>query len=151
MAVLVNSVVVPCSPEVAFDLLSDHRSELEWNPACQEMHKLTDGPVGAGTRYRARWRGPPVELETVAHERPSTWTTHNGGPVEVTLTCTLDPHPAGTRLTAEFRAGPHGWFRLAFPVFYVVIRRQERRNMVSIREWLDARCGDGATATGGGA
>jgi hypothetical protein len=36
--------------------LSDHRSELEWNPTCQVMEKITDGPVGTGTRFRAKWK-----------------------------------------------------------------------------------------------
>ena len=41
------------------------RAELEWNPRCRAMEKLTDGPVGVGTRYRAKWKGSPhVELET---------------------------------------------------------------------------------------
>ena len=85
-----NSVVLRCSPEVVFDYLSDHRSELEWNPKCRSMEKLTEGPVGVGTRYRAKWTsGPFVELETVAFDRPRAWTMHNGGPIEVTFTCRL--------------------------------------------------------------
>lgn len=140
MTVIRNSVTIRCTPEEAFDLCSDHRAELQWNPACQEMVKLTDGPVGVGTRYRAKWRGSPrLELETVAFDRPRSWTVHNGGPIEVTLTCTLEPVPEGTRLTAEFSPTPHGWFRLVFPVFLLAIRRQEQRNMAHIRQALEGR------------
>lgn len=39
MAVITSSVVLRCSPEVAFDYLSDHRSELEWNPKCRSMRR----------------------------------------------------------------------------------------------------------------
>ena len=89
MTMIRNSAVIRCTPEEAFDFLSDHRSELEWNPACQEMAKLTDGPVGVGTRYRAKWKaGPRVELETMTFDRPREWSVHNGGPIELLFTCT---------------------------------------------------------------
>ena len=140
MVALKNTVVIGCTPEDAFDYLSDLRSELEWNPACREMGKLTEGPVGLGTRYRAKWSSSPyVELETVAYDRPRSWTMHNGGPIEVRFTCTLLPVAKGTRLTADFTPTPHGWFRLVFPVFLVVMRRQEKHNMGLIKEALERR------------
>ena len=42
MPVIRNSVVLRCPPEVVFDYLSDLRAELEWNPRCQVMEKLTE-------------------------------------------------------------------------------------------------------------
>jgi uncharacterized protein YndB with AHSA1/START domain len=139
MATIRNSVEIRCPREVAFSYLSDLRSELEWNPACQQMKKLTAGPVGLGTRFRGKWRGGPVvEIEIRAFEPPLTWTAHNGGPVEVDFTCRLEPTPTGTRLDAEFVARPHGWFRLVFPMFLVVIKRQERANMRHLRTRLES-------------
>jgi hypothetical protein len=140
MAVLKNSVVIACVPEQAFDFLSDHRSELEWNPECQAMEKLTEGPIRVGTRYRAKWSNSPyVELETVTYDRPHSWTMHNGGPIEVTFTCNLEAVSEGTRLTSEFTATPHGWFRLIWPLFLVGMRRQEERNMGLIKNALESR------------
>lgn len=140
MVALKNSVVIGCTPEDAFDYLSDLRSELEWNPACREMEKLNEGPIGLGTKYRAKWSSSPyVELETLAYDRPRSWTMHNGGPIEVRFTCTLEPVAEGTRLTADFTPTPHGWFRLVFPVFLVVVRRQEKRNMGLIKDALERR------------
>jgi hypothetical protein len=140
MPVISNSVVIHCSPEQAFDYLSDHRAELEWNPKCEVMEKLTDGPVGLGTRYRAKWKGSPfVELETVAFDRPSSWTMHNSGPIEVTFTCRVEPVLEGVRLHADLQPTPHGWFRLIFPIFLVMIRRDERANMEHLRRALEGR------------
>jgi hypothetical protein len=34
---------------------------------------------------------------------------------------------------------PHGWFRLVFPVFLLVIRREERANMTYLRDALERR------------
>jgi carbon monoxide dehydrogenase subunit G len=138
VTVIRNAVDIRCPPQHAFAYLSDLRSELDWNPACQRMEKLTDGPVGVGTRYRGKWKGgPTVEVEVVDFDPPTTWTAHNPGAVEVTFTCRLEPVAGGTRLTAAFDARPHGWFRLVFPLFLVMIRRQERQNMVHLRDALE--------------
>lgn len=149
MVVLKNSVVIRCAPDEAFDYLSDLRAELEWNPACRVMEKLTEGPVGIGTRYRAKWSNSPyVELETMAYERPRSWTMHNGGPIEVGLTCTLEAVSEGTRLTSDFTATPHGWFRVVFPLFLMSIRRQEVRNMGLIKGALEGRARRGVPEVG---
>jgi hypothetical protein len=140
MAVIRNSVVLRCSPEVAFDYLSDLRSELEWNPTCVSMEKLTPGPVGPGTAYRAKWRGSPyVELHTVAFDRPHGWTMHNDGLIEVSFSCRLEAVPEGTRLHAHLTPTPHGWFRLIFPIFLMMIRRDEKANMDHLRDALERR------------
>jgi len=140
MTVIRNSAVIRCTPEQAFDYLSDPRAELEWNPRCEVMDKLTDGPVGEGTRYRAKWKSSPfVELETVRFDRPHTWTMHNAGLIEVTFTARLEPVSEGTKLHVEFEPRPHGWFRLVFPVFLLVIRREERANMTYLRDALERR------------
>lgn len=63
-----NSAEIRCSPEEAFDYLSDHRSELQWNPGIESIDKLTDGPVGLGHEMprRAvsqRREGSPIECD----------------------------------------------------------------------------------------
>ena len=138
MTVIRNSVVIQCRPAEAFDYLSDPRAELEWNPKCQVMEKLTEGPVGMGTTYRAKWKGSPyVELEMVAFERPHTWTMHNGGAIEVTFTATVEGVTEGTRLSVEFVSRPHGLFRLVYPVFVLALRRDVRRNLDHNRDALE--------------
>lgn len=140
MVLIRNSTVLPCTPEVAFDYLSDLRAELDWNPDCKMMEKITDGPVGAGTKYRAQWKGSPVlEVEIVDFQRPRTWTTHSEGPLEITFTATLEPMTEGTRLLVDFDAQPHGWFRLIFPAFQLLLRRQEKANMIRLRQAFDRR------------
>jgi len=80
-------------------------------------------------------------LETVGFDRPRGWTMHNGGPIEVTFTCRLEPVPEGTRLHAAFEPTPHGWFRLIFPIFLIIIRRQEKANMGHLHDAFERRAG----------
>jgi hypothetical protein len=64
---------------------------------------------------------------------------HNGGLLEVTFTCRLEPVPEGTWLTALFQPTPHGWFRLIFPIFLVMIGREEKANMSHLRAAVERR------------
>ena len=145
MTVISNSTVIRCTPEAAFDYLSDLRNERAWNPRVETIEKTTAGPVGLGTTYAAKWRSSPhVVVETVAYDRPRGWALHNGGPIEVTVTCRLEPVAGGTELFAAFDARPHGWFRLLFPFFLLQMRREERANMAHVREVLERRAGAAA-------
>ena len=82
MTVIRNSTMIRCTPEQAFDYLSDMPTSSSGTPAAESIEKLTDGPVGVGTRFRAKWKGgPPVEVVMLRYDRPDTWEGHNGGPL----------------------------------------------------------------------
>ena len=54
----------PRPAEVVFGYCSDHTNEIEWNPAMRRVAKITDGPVGAGTRYEMEFLpGRPIVAE----------------------------------------------------------------------------------------
>lgn len=141
MAVISNSTLINCSPEEAFDYFVDIRNELEWNSDAVSMEKLTDGPIGKGTLFRAKWKtSKHIEVECVEYDRPVRWVHVNGGPVSVTFTARVEPvGDDQTRLRVEFDARPRGLFRLVFPIFLVIMRRQEKANMVNARLALESR------------
>lgn len=144
MTVIENHTVVACTPEELFDYCVDIRNELEWNPAAKSMEKLTEGPVGVGTKFLARWKGAPsaIEVTCLEFERPRRWVHDNGGPIAVTFTGTVEPAGAGSLLRVRFDARPRGWFRLVFPAFVVMARRQEKANMTRLREAVERRTGE---------
>ena len=140
MAVISNSVTIACDVEEAFDYLPDHRNEMDWNPAIETIEKVTDGPVGLGTRFRAKWRSSPhLIMEIIDYDRPHHWATHNDGPIEATVRFRLEQVKGGTRLYADFEATPHGWFTLIFPMFLRRLRREERANMTYLQQALQRR------------
>ena len=140
MPVIENSVLLRCSPEVAFDYLVDNRNELEWNPVCQSMEKLTDGPVDLGTRMRAKWKGgPPSEVEIVGYDRPHSWAAHSDGRIEVKFGSRIEPVSEGCMLHVSFEPIPHGWARLVFPIIVLMFRRGERAYMGLIKAALEKR------------
>jgi hypothetical protein len=65
------------SPENAFEFISDFRHASLWDPRTQSVRKLTEGPIGRGTRFMLRARfGAGVTLdfpyELVEYDRPRT-------------------------------------------------------------------------------
>jgi hypothetical protein len=145
MAVITNQTLVACTPEQLFDYCVDNRNELEWNPTAVSVEKITDGPVGLGTKFLAKWKGAPsvLEVECVEFDRPRRWVSANGGPIVVRVTGTVDAVGNKSRLTFEFDARPTGWFRLVFPPFMLMMRKQEKANMTHIREALERRIAAG--------
>jgi uncharacterized protein YndB with AHSA1/START domain len=138
--VITSTVLIARSPEEVFDYLSDPVNELEWNPKVEIMEKLTDGPVGVGTKWRAKWtKSKVVTLECQEYDRPRRWRHVNDGPVSVDLTVTLTPEAGGTRFVSTFDATPHGFFRVVFPVFVSMMRREEAKNMELIKQAVEGR------------
>ncbi len=39
------------SPTDVFDYCSEHCHQPEWNPMMKRINRVTDGPLGVGTRY----------------------------------------------------------------------------------------------------
>jgi len=96
MAVIQNTTLIERGPEEVFDYLVDLRNELEWNPGVESMEKLTDGPLGVGTKYLAKWKQSRLlEVECTRFDRPREWVYVNGGPVAVTFTAHLTPEGEG--------------------------------------------------------
>lgn len=144
MARIQNSVVIGCSPDAVFDYLSDPRSELEWNPKVEVMETLTEGPLRKGSKFRAKWsKSKVVTMECTRYDRPRGWSYVNDGPVTVELTVDLVEDDAGTLLTSRFDARPRGAFRLVFPLFMAMMRREEARNMQLLKDAVESRSNPG--------
>jgi len=139
--VIEDTIEIARSPDDVFDYLSDLGNEVHWNPECLSMKKLTPGPVGVGTRFRAKWKqGPVVFTEVTAYDRPHRWTYENGGMISCVLTCTLESTAnGGTRLTARGLWSGHGIARLLFPVFIRIMRRRRSRSWsMLVGRWRSA-------------
>ena len=113
MAVIESTVLIQRPPEEVFDYLSDPRNELEWNPKVRVMQKLTDGPVGVGTKFRAKWtKSGVVTLECREYDRPRHWRFVNGGPLSVDFAVDLTPesgrHPVHEPVRRHSRTGSCG-------------------------------------------
>ena len=132
--------VIRRSPEDVFDFCSDLRSELQWNPKVEYIEKLTDGPVGVGTRYSARWSGSgPTTVEIVAFDRPRGWeTTTSARGMVIRFRGTVTDAAPGAHYTAYLELHPKGLAWLVAPLALLAMRRQDQQNMHRIREAVES-------------
>lgn len=139
-ATVENSVDIDRPPEVVFDYASDMRHELDWNPDVESMSKITDGPIGVGTKFQAKWKqSEPLVVECVRFDRPNRLTLENGGSIEAHVDISLTPNGTGTHFVSRFRARPHGAARLFFPLFITMMGKFEAANMQHLKKAVESQ------------
>ena len=126
--------------EDVFDFCSDLRSELGWNPKVKYVEKLTEGPVGVGTRYRAQWANSgPTAVEVVQFDRPRSWETNtNARGMGIRFHGAVSDAAPGARYTAHLELQPRRLARLLAPLALWAMRRQDQQNMRRIRQALES-------------
>ncbi|HEY8867893.1 MAG TPA: SRPBCC family protein [Candidatus Limnocylindrales bacterium] len=118
-------------------------NEREWNPDLKSVEKLTDGPVGVGTRYRAEWgSGGLNTVECTRWDRPGFWEhVADSKNLQFGFQGRVTPTAAGSRLVIRMELRPRGLARLAMPILRRVFQRGEVRNLAAIKRTLEARTG----------
>ena len=114
MAHVEGSIVINRPADDVFDFVADQRNEPRYNPQMRRAEKITEGPIGVGTLFRAEtasW-GRPVEMviEVTIYEPPrrleqsttlSSMNLHGG--------LTFDSVPGGTRMRWSSELEPLGY------------------------------------------
>lgn len=137
--VIETAVDISRPPEEVFDYCSDHTHEPEWNPMMKRIEKLTDGPIGVGTRYSTEFvKGPPMVMELTEYERPTTWSLIGESRVlKARGGWRITPTSRGAHLVMHTELELHGALKLAAPF----VRRQERlmfqRDLENIKARLE--------------
>ena len=128
--------------EVVFDTVADQRNEPRYNPTMTASTKVTDGPIGVGTRFEAtvmsRGNPRPVTIEYTSFDRPHRIDSHSvmdGATVHGHIQC--DPTPAGTRFSWDWKVTLTGPARFAGPLVGLIGRRQERTIWTGLKDHLE--------------
>jgi uncharacterized protein YndB with AHSA1/START domain len=147
--VIEQAVDIRRSPEEVFDYCTDLGREPEWNPRTRRIDKLTDGPVGLGTRYEGEWvKGDPMTIEFVRFQRPTSWATvGRARRLVASAEGQIWPTPGGAHLALRTRLQPQGALRLLRPVLGPIMRRREDRNLQAIKAALEQEPGSGRPAS----
>jgi hypothetical protein len=105
--------------------------------------KVTDGPIGAGTRFqavlRAGRRTLPMDVEYTRVDLPHLIASRaHMSAADFSGTLSFAPAGSGTRLRWSWQVRPHGALRLVAPVLVRVGARQERMMWTRLRDHLEA-------------
>jgi uncharacterized protein YndB with AHSA1/START domain len=125
-----GEIVINRPVEAVFDVVADERNEVRYNPRLLWVEKITSGPIGRGTRFRAATKtmGRPVEMtiEFTDYERPRRLVSVTHLPtMEIRGALTFEPVTGGTRMRWGWELLPRGVSRLLGPLIARMGRRQE--------------------------
>jgi carbon monoxide dehydrogenase subunit G len=148
-----GEILINRPTEEVFDFVADERNEPRYNPHMRRAERISDGPVGLGTRFRAEIvsMGRTVEMiiEFTGYDRPrrlassthmSSMDTHGG--------LTFDPVPEGTRMRWSWEVEPRGILKVMRPLVAWMGRRQEQRIWTSLKHLLEGQATDVGTIAG---
>jgi hypothetical protein len=129
------------SPEQVFDFMADFRNEKRWDEFNIDPQKVTDGPIGVGTRFTARnVKMGPVEVEILEYQRPARLVlgiTAKMGYMR--FFAELQPHAGGTRVATRNEMQLAGLFRLMSPFVGAMMRKQQPPHQAKLKRFLEER------------
>jgi uncharacterized protein YndB with AHSA1/START domain len=127
-----------------FDFVADERNEPRYNPRILRVHKLTPGPLGQGTRFRAETtamgRRAGIAIQYTAYQRPRRLESSiYMSAADIQGTLTFDPAAGRTRMTWSWDMRLRGLFRLLAPIIARSGRRQEQATWASLKQFLEGQ------------
>jgi glyoxylase-like metal-dependent hydrolase (beta-lactamase superfamily II) len=156
MTRIAGEVLIEAPITVVFDTVADERNEPLYNPRITRAQKVTDGAVGAGTRFsveaKGAGRGGEMAVEIMEFERPRRLrNVISSSAMDVDGILNLEPTPHGTRLSWDWGMRLRGPFRALTPVLALIGPRWERRNWIGLKDYLEgqAHSADEARLVGG--
>jgi hypothetical protein len=144
----VNGSMTICRPlETVFDYAANQSNEPTYNPRMIASQKVSEGPVGVGTHFRATvlaGRRPlDMDIEVTEYDRPpvslSRFGTHTAmSSADVTGLLTFRPSRADTRMSWSWDIRPKGMARFFSPLVALMGRRQEKACWAGLKRVLEA-------------
>src|SRR5437879_3177253 len=125
-----GNIVIERSVEDVFDFVADERNEPQYNPQMTRADKVTDGPIGVGTKFHSVMtgvgRGADMTIEFTEFDRPRriAVTAHMPN-MAIKGVLTFEPVPGGTRMTWMWDLEPRGFYNMLGPLVRRIGERQE--------------------------
>ena len=143
MTHIAGKVTIAAPVEEVFDMVADERNEPTYNPRIVRAEKVSEGPVGAGTRFVAEPKSMGAKgqmtLTILEYDRPHR--LHNdvrSSYMQVDGTLTFEEVEDGTRLRWDWEMGLVGPMQLLSPVLALIGPAWERRNWVGLKEYMES-------------
>jgi Polyketide cyclase / dehydrase and lipid transport len=137
-----GGIVISRPVEEVFYFVADERNEPRYNRRMRRAEKISEGPIGVGTRYRAEvvsaGRPVPMIIEFTDYDRPRRLASSTRmSSMDIQYTLTFEPVTEGTRMRWSGDVEPRGILKLMSPVVAWMGRRQERRIWTGLKHLLE--------------
>ena len=136
-----NAITIERSAAEVFEYLADFENVPTWNYAVEETRKISEGPVGVGTKYR-QVRKLPRRSEDgfeVTEFEPEARLSVEGtfGPFPGRFRYLLEPVDGGTRVTNVVELQPSGVLRLVGGLATSKLKSAVGANLGKLKELLE--------------
>jgi polyketide cyclase/dehydrase/lipid transport protein len=138
-----GDIVIERSIEDVFDFVADERNEPRYNPQMTLAEKVTEGPIGVGTKFHAVMTGAgggaAMTTEFTEFDRPRriAETTHMSN-MNINGVLTFEPVAGGTRMSWLWDLEPRGVYKVLGPVIRRIGERQELRVWSQMKKVMEA-------------
>lgn len=144
MSHIEGEILIGRPVEEVFDFVADERNEPLYNPRMLAAEKVTDGPIGVGTRFsattKAGRRGAEMVIEVIGFDRPTRIASSTSlSTMDIRGTLIFEPVGQGTRIRWSWDLEPKRALKLMGPVVALMGRRNEQAIWVSLKGYLEAR------------
>ena len=137
-----ETIRVERPPQAVFDAWARIDRATRHNPSVVERAKLTEGPIGAGTRFAAvdRWPGLDVRytVELTVFERPERIAAIWSNPLSGGWDAIFEPRGDGTEMRFHATLQPAGVHGLALRLLWPWYRRQVRVFLETFRDSVES-------------
>jgi hypothetical protein len=143
MARVTGEVTIDAPVGELFDMVADERNEPRYNPRIVRAEKVSEGPVGAGSRFVAEPKGMGAKgemtTELLEYDRPHRLRTIvRSAYMQVQGTVSFAGAGGGTRLRWDWDMALIGAMRVLSPVLALIGPRWERRNWVDLKAYMES-------------
>ena len=138
-----GAIVIKRPIEEVFDFVADERNEPKYNPQMMLAEKVTDGPVGVGTRFHSvvTSRGGAAEMmiEFTQFDRPRRIVemTQVSNVMVIDGELRFEAVAEGTKMNWLWNLQPRGLYRLLGPIIRATGKRQELAVWTGLKELLE--------------
>lgn len=138
-----GNIVIERSIEDVFDFVADERNEPRYNPQMTRADKVTEGPIGVGTKFHSVMTGAggaaDIAIEFTEFDRPRriVETIHMSN-MNINGVLTFEPVSGGTRMSWLWDLEPQGVYKVLGPVIRRIGERQELRVWSQLKKVLEA-------------
>lgn len=143
MAIIEGQIMISRPVETVFDYVADQTNEPDYNPRMIRSVRMTEGPIGPGTKFRAEVRsaGRTVSMvveftDFVRPWRLASVTTMEQADIDYLLW--FESVPEGTLLHWSSDVRPSGWSRVLTPLIGWLGSRQEQETWEGLKRHLEA-------------
>ncbi len=129
-------------PRAVFDFVTDANNASRVVSSVKSMVKLTDGPIGKGTRYREtrlmNGKEQEAELEVVAFQPPEQYAVKNETQgFETTYTYTLASEENGTRVKLVCNVKAGGLKKVAVPMVVSILKKEDGNHLKVLKTAIE--------------